>query len=82
MWRMSKFRITCKSCGGKGNTELPDRLKRGYTVLLGFEATRITPWAKKLRTEVTAAHHLMKRLVKAGAAEQVKQRPAEYRAIR
>lgn len=76
---MKKVLISCPKCNGKGRSELPPRLRAGYDAIKKLKVATVSEFAKIMGTEVTASHHLVKRLVAAGVIERVPDSaPAKY----
>lgn len=75
------MKIRCQCCRGTGQTELPARLNDGLHTLKKLKVAKVSAFARALGMEITASHHLMRRLVKSGFAERVPNlTPAQYRA--
>lgn len=77
------MKIRCQNCGGSGKAELPKRLADGHMILKLLRNATVAAFAAKMSMELTAAHHLMRRMVAAGVAQRVEGvSPAQYRAMR
>lgn len=74
------MKIPCQKCGGNGRVELPKRLGEGYAALKELGASTVATFSAKMGLELTASHHLMRRLVGSGLVKQVEGvSPAMYR---
>lgn len=77
------MKIRCQNCDGTGKAELPKRLADGHAALKSLRNATVASFSEKMGTELTAAHHLMRRMVAAGVARKVEGvSPAQYRAMR
>jgi hypothetical protein len=73
----------CPRCRGTGKTKLNSTFQAGYDTLKRCKVTIIATFAKEMKLELTAAHHMMNRMIELGIAEQVtEERPATYRAVK
>jgi hypothetical protein len=75
--------IKCSCCGGSGRTELPAMLQKGFESLSSLNIATVAEFSRFNGSELTASHHLMRRLVLVGVAERVAgSAPAKYRALK
>lgn len=80
---MSEIIVTCTRCNGKGKSKLNRRLQDGLAALGAFKrAVTVLEFSKSMGSNLTASHHLMKRMVASGVAKRVKMSsPATYQAV-
>jgi len=76
------MQIRCPHCNGSGKSELPKRLGEGLAALKALKVANVSSFSAKVGIELTASHHLMRRLVQAGLAQRVEGiSPARYQAV-
>ncbi len=78
---MSNVLATCPRCKGTGRAKLNRRLQEGFDMLKKQKYVTVARFSLLMNSELTAAHHLMRRMVLAGVAtEYGDHSPARYRA--
>lgn len=61
---------------------MPAKLRSSYLALQKIQPATIAQFSKAIKQELTSSHHLMKRLVRLGAAKKVeKKMPAKYAVV-
>lgn len=74
------MKLRCLKCNGTGRAELPLRLRLCRDAVASLRAAKVSTIAKELNAEITATHHLIRRLVVEELVERVPESsPAQYR---
>jgi hypothetical protein len=61
---------------------MPAKLRKSYLALRKIQPATIAQFSRVIKQELTSSHHLMKRLVRCGAAKKISVKmPAKYETI-